>query len=82
MSNILTMTLEEKTRVQMFVEEQKEAWQYEQQVKKLEASRKGQPYTTQEFPGFDEATALQAVRNGWQSKLDKLFAKKRKNEGW
>ena len=48
----------------------------------MSKNAKGREYEPREFPGFDETVALQAIRNGWRSKLDLAFDKKRKREGW
>lgn len=78
----LNITPEEKERVQTFIYEQKEAWNQAERAKMFSAQLQGVEYQPADFPGFDEATALQAVRNGWKSKLDKLFEAKRRREGW
>lgn len=76
-----TMTLEEKQRVKMFIREQAQEWEREERQKAFLASRKGENYEVRDFPGFDENAALQAVRSGWKSQLDKLFERKFKREG-
>lgn len=77
----LSITIQEKERVQMFVAEQRQQWDAEERHKAFLAERKGEQYEPRPFPGFDENAALQAVRSGWQSQLDKMFAKKFKREG-
>lgn len=78
----LFVTQHEKERVASFIREQQAEWD-EQERQKMYAERlKGVEYEPQPFPGFDEATALQAVRNGWKSKLDLAFERKRKQEKW
>ena len=78
----LTITAQEKERVALFIQEQKEEWDAKERRVMYDERAKGREYEPREFPGFDEATALQAVRNGWRSKLDLAFDKKRKREGW
>lgn len=77
----LTMTTEERTRVEMFIREQAQEWDAEERQKAFLASRKGENYEVKDFPGFDENAALQAVRNGWKSKLDLMFERKFRREG-
>lgn len=78
----LTMTEQEKERVSSFIREQKSEWDAKEQEKVFNERLQGKEYEPQQFPGYDEAAALQAVRNGWKSKLDKMFEKKAKKEGW
>ena len=77
----LSMTTQERERVQMFVAEQQAEWDAEERHKAFLAHRRGEQYEPQPFPGFDENAALQAIRNGWESQLDRLFKKKFKREG-
>lgn len=77
----LKMTQQERTRVEMFIREQAMDWEQQEQQKAFLASRKGEKYEVKDFPGFDENAALQAVRSGWRSTLDKLFERKFKREG-
>ena len=77
----LSMTTQEKERVQMFIAEQRAEWDEEERHKAVLAERGGQQYEPQHFPGFDENAALQAIRSGWKSQLDKMFDKKFKREG-
>lgn len=81
MSELITMTSQERERVRMFVNEQREIWNAEEQQKAFLASRNGEKYDPLPFPGFDENAALQAVRSGWKSQLDKMFEKKFRKEG-
>lgn len=77
----LSMTTQEKERVQMFIAEQRAEWDEEERHKAFLAERRGEQYEPQPFPGFDENAALQAIRSGWKSQLDKMFDKKFKREG-
>ena len=77
----LIMTTEERTKVEMFIREQREEWDAREQQKAFLAHRNGEEYEVKDFPGFDENAALQAIRSGWKSKLDLLFEKKFKREG-
>lgn len=77
----LTMTSQERERLQMFINEQREDWEQQERQKAFLASRKGENYEVRDFPGFDENAALQAVRSGWKSQLDKMFEKKFRKEG-
>lgn len=78
----LYITPQEQERVAMFIHEQQVQWDETERAKAFSEQIQGRDYEPQPFPGFDEATALQAVRNGWKSKLDLLFENKRKREGW
>ena len=78
----LTMTEQEKERVSSFIREQKSEWDAKEQEKVFNERLQGKEYEPQQFPGYDEAADLQEVRNGWKSKLYKMFEKKAKKEGW
>ena len=76
-----TMTLQEKQRVEMFIREQAQEWEQLERQKAFLATRNGEKYEVKDFPGFDENAALQAVKNGWKSKLDLMFERKFRREG-
>ena len=76
----LTMTSQERARVRMLINEQRELWNAEERQKAFLASRNGEEYEVKDFPGFDENAALQAVRSGWKSQLDLMFEKKYREE--
>lgn len=76
----LFMTEQEKIRVQSFIREQQEAWERKELQEYHNQRLEGKEYQVKEFPGFDEATALQAVRNGWKSQLDLAFERKYKQQ--
>lgn len=78
----LTMTSQERERVDLFIREQRTEWERNEEQKMHLAALKGEEYTPQDFPGYNEQEALNAVRAGWKSKLDMMFEKKRKREGW
>ena len=80
MSEILFMTSKEQERVASFIREQQNEWDAQEQQKMYAERLQGKDYEPQPFPGFDEASALQAVRSGWKSKLDLAFERKRKQE--
>ena len=75
------MTSQERERVRMFINEQREEWDAEERQKAFLATRNGEKYDVKDFPGFDENAALQAIRSGWKSKLDLMFEKKYQREG-
>ena len=78
----LFITSQERERVEAFVNEQKEAWERKEMQEFHRQRLMGKEYELQPFPGIDEATALQQVRNGWESFLDREFKRKREKEGW
>ena len=80
MSDKIFMTSQEQARVASFIREQQEEWDAQEQQKMYAERLQCKEYEPQPFPGFDEATALQAIRNGWKSKLDLAFERKRKQE--
>ena len=82
MSEVLTVTAEERERIKLFISEQKQDWEREESNKFLLAQREGKEYVKREFPGFSEEVALRAIRSGWKSNLDKLFERKARREGW
>lgn len=82
MADMLFVTQNEKERVASFIRQQEDEWNEQERAKMYSERLKGIDYEPQPFPGFDEATALQAVRNGWKSRLDLRFEKKRKQEKW
>lgn len=77
----LTITSQERERLQMFINQQRQDWEQQEQQKAFLAHRNGEEYEVKDFPGFDENAALQAIRSGWKSKLDLMFEKKYKKEG-
>ena len=78
----ICITQQEQARVASFIREQENEWDERERATMYNERLKGKDYEPQPFPGFDEATALQAVRNGWKSKLDLAFERKRKQEKW
>jgi hypothetical protein len=70
----------ERQQVESFIREKK--WDFERQecVNAIDAERRGEPYQEKDFPGVSEQEALSAVRDGWKSKLDLAFERKRKRE--
>lgn len=82
MSEVLTVTQAEKERIALFINEQREEWNREEQNKALLAAREHKSYEPQPFPGFSEEVALRAIRSGWKSNLDKMFERKARREGW
>lgn len=46
------------------------------------ARLRGETYEPQPFGGVSEEIALDAVRRGWKSPLQKAFDRKSRKEGW
>lgn len=82
--------MEQKTYVSEEERKQMKAFEYERKLehdrnelnKQHSARLRGEIYEPQQFGGVDEEIALDAVRRGWKSPLDKFFEKKAKREGW
>lgn len=70
----------EQQKVEAFIRERRSDFEREQLLKAISAERKGETYQEQEFPGVDKSEALAAVRDGWKSKLELAFERKRKRE--
>ena len=70
----------EQQKVESFIREKKMDFEREQLLNAISAERKGETYQEQEFPGVDKSEALAAVRDGWKSKLELAFERKRKRE--
>ncbi len=70
----------EQQKVESFIREKKMDFEREQLLNSINAERKGETYQEQEFPGVDKSEALAAVRDGWKSKLELAFERKRKRE--
>ena len=80
MAEQIYMTPEERAKLDSFVREQREAWEQKELQEYHNQRLQGKEYEPQPFPGFDEATALQQIRAGWQSPLDRAFSRKFKQE--
>ena len=82
--------MEQKTYISDQERKQMKSFAYERQRehdrnelnKQHCAQLRGEVYEPQPFAGVDEAIALDAVRRGWKSQLDRMFEKKAKREGW
>ena len=70
----------QQQKVESFIREKKMDFEREQLLNSINAERKGETYQEQEFPGVDKSEALAAVRDGWKSKLELAFERKRKRE--
>ena len=70
----------EQQKVESFIREKKMDFERKQLLNSINAERKGETYQEQEFPGVDKSEALAAVRDGWKSKLELAFERKRKRE--
>lgn len=70
----------EQQKVESFIREKKMDFEREQLLNSINAERKGETYQEREFPGVDKSEALAAVRDGWKSKLELAFERKRKRE--
>jgi len=70
----------EQQKVESFIREKKMDFEREQLLNSINAERKGETYQEQEFPGVDKSEAIAAVRDGWKSKLELAFERKRKRE--
>lgn len=75
-------SIEERAKVEAFKREQKNEFEREEMRNKLEAERQGKTYEPKTFEDISDTDALAAVRAGWESELDKRFAKKAAREGW
>ena len=80
MAEIIYRDDKEQQKVQAFITEKKIAWESQELQNSINAERKGESYTEKPFPEIPEAEALAAVRDGWKSKLEIAFEKKRKRE--
>ena len=73
---------EERRLMKSFEYERKLEFERNELNKQACARLRGENYEPQPFGGVDEAVALDAVRRGWKSPLDRAFEKKAKREGW
>lgn len=71
------MTEQEQQKVNAFKAENKMKWEDQQRQLEMKAKHKGEAFTPTDYVEVSDENALMAVRNGWKSKLDKLFEKKR-----
>ena len=82
--------MEQKTYITDQERKQMKAFEYERKMehdrnelsKQNCARLRGEVYEPQPFMGVSEEIALDAVRRGWKSPLDKFFEKKARREGW
>lgn len=80
MEEIIYRTEKERQQVETFIREKKMDFERQERLNAIEAERKGETYQEKDFPGVSEKEALAAVRDGWKSKLDLAFERKRKRE--
>lgn len=80
MAEIIYRDDREKQKVKAFINEKRIAWETQECQNCINAERKGETYTEKPFPEISETEALAAVRDGWKSKLEIAFEKKRKRE--
>lgn len=80
MAEVFYRDEKERQQVETFIREKKEEFEYKEFIKVMEAERNFETYDPKEFPGVSKAEALAAVRDGWKSKLDLAFERKRKRE--
>ena len=73
---------EERRHMRAFEYERKLEHNRNESDKQARALLRGETYEPQPFAGVDEEIALDAVRRGWKSGLDRAFAKKARREGW
>jgi hypothetical protein len=76
------ITDEERRAIKSFEYERKREHDRNELNKQNCARLRGEVYEPQPFAGVDEEIALDAVRRGWKSPLQKAFEKKSKKEGW
>lgn len=70
----------EQQKVEAFIREKKMEFERQELLNAISAERKGETYQEKEFEGVDKSEALAAVRDGWKSKLELAFERKRKRE--
>ena len=80
MDEVFYRSEKEQQQVAAFIREKKEEFDRMELEKKGKAFSNNETYEPKEFPGVDEREALAAVRDGWKSKLDLAFERKRKRE--
>ncbi|MBR6456792.1 MAG: hypothetical protein IKT22_07460 [Prevotella sp.] len=73
---------EERRLMKAFEYERKFEHNQNELSKQARARLRGETYEPQPFGGVDEEIALDAVRRGWKSGLDRAFEKKARKEGW
>ena len=76
------ITDQERKQMKAFEYERKMEHDRNELNKQHCARLRGETYEPQPFGGVDEEIALDAVRRGWKSPLQKAFEKKSKKEGW
>lgn len=76
------ISAEERRLIKAFEYERKMEHKQNELNKQARARLRGEVYEPQPFAGVDEEIALDAVRRGWKSGLDRAFAKKARREGW
>ena len=80
MAEVLYRTEKERQQVETFIREKKMDFERQESLNAIDAERRGESYQEKDFPGVSEHEALAAVRDGWKSKLDLAFERKRKRE--
>lgn len=76
------ITDEERRLMKSFEYERQREHERNELNKQHCARLRGEEYEPQLFGGVSEEIALDAVRRGWKSQLDRMFEKKAKREGW
>ena len=73
---------QERDKIEAFKREKRTEFDRQEQLRQLEAERKGEEYTPQTYSEPSDEDCLSVVRNGWKSRLDIMFERKGKREGW
>lgn len=68
--------------MQSFINEQRREHEFAEAQRAAAAKNKGEEYVEKAFEGIADEVALDAVRRGWKSQLEKRFERKARMEGW
>lgn len=71
---------EEKDRIDIYIQNCKRDFEKEEAEREMQAEREGKPFEPRKFIAPSQATALSAIRAGWQSPLDIRFKQKFERE--
>lgn len=67
---------QEKDRIDTYIQCCKHDFEKEEAQREMQADREGKPFEPRTFIAPSQATALSAIRAGWQSPLDLRFKQK------
>ena len=74
------ITREEQKRIDIYIQCCQRDFEKEEAEREMQADREGKAFEPRTFIAPSQATALAAIRAGWQSPLDRKFKEKFERE--